>query len=112
MTVSDGNQAERVIGELVSGNFFNVLGVGAHLSRVFSDADDQTPDGHFVTVISYNYWRRRFGVAPQIVGRKIRVNNYPFTILGVVAQGFNDVEIGAAPDLHAPKLGEERKSRA
>jgi hypothetical protein len=78
----------------------------------FNDADDQTPDGHFVTVISYNYWRRRFGVAPQIVGRKIRVNNYPFTILGVVAQGFNDVEIGAAPDLHAPKLGEERKSRA
>src|SRR5262249_9948588 len=78
MTVSDGNQAERVIGELVSGNFFNVLGVGAHLGRVFSDADDQTPGGHFVTVISYNYWRRRFGADPQIVGRKISVNNYPF----------------------------------
>jgi MacB-like periplasmic core domain len=45
MTVSDGNQAERVIGELVSGNFFNVLGVGAHLGRVFSDADDQAPAG-------------------------------------------------------------------
>jgi hypothetical protein len=86
MTVSDGNQAERVIGELVSGNFFNVLGVGAHLGRVFSDADDQTPGGHFVTVISYNYWRRRFGSDPQIVGRKIRVNNYPFTIIGVAAQ--------------------------
>src|SRR5215813_9975387 len=104
MTLSDGNQAERVIGELVSGNFFNVLGVGAHLGRVFSDADDQTPGGHFVTVISYNYWRRRFGADPQIVGRKISVNNYPFTIIGVVAQGFNDVEIGAAPDLRVPMM--------
>jgi predicted permease len=104
MTVSDGNQAERVIGELVSGNFFNVLGVGAHLGRVFSDADDQTPGGHFVTVISYNYWRRRFGSDPQIVGRKISVNNYPFTIIGVAAQGFNDVEIGVAPDLRVPMI--------
>jgi putative ABC transport system permease protein len=104
MTVSDGNQAERVIGELVSGNFFNVLGVGTHLGRVFSDADDQTPGGHFVTVISYNYWRRRFGADPQIVGRKISVNNYPFTIIGVAAQGFNDVEIGVAPDLRVPMM--------
>jgi hypothetical protein len=104
ITVSDGNQAERVIGGLVSGNFFNMLGVGAHLGRVFSDADDQTPGGHFVTVISYNYWRRRFGADPQIVGRKISVNNYPFTIIGVVSRGFNDVEIGAAADLHLPMM--------
>src|SRR5262245_46067382 len=102
MTVSDGNQAERVIGELVSGNFFNVLGVGAHLGRVFSDADDQTTGGHFVTVISYNYWRRRFGADPQVIGRKISVNNYPFTIIGVAAPGFNDVKIGDAPDLRVP----------
>ncbi len=102
MTVSDGNQAERVLGELVSGNFFTVLGVGAHLGRVFSDADDQTPGGDFVTVISYNYWRRRFGADPQVIGRKISVNNYPFTIIGVAAPGFNDVEIGDAPDLRVP----------
>ncbi len=104
MTVSDGSQAERVIGELVSGNFFTVLGVGPHLGRVFSDADDQSPGGHFVTVISYNYWRRRFGADPQVIGRKISVNNYPFTIIGVAAQGFNDVEIGATPDLRVPMM--------
>jgi predicted permease len=104
ITVSDGNQAERVKGELVSGNFFNVLGIGAHLGRVFSDADDQTPGGHFVTVISYNYWQRRFGADPQIVGRKISINNYPFIIIGVTAQGFNDVEVGAAPDLRVPMM--------
>ncbi|HKQ77833.1 MAG TPA: ABC transporter permease [Blastocatellia bacterium] len=102
MTVSDGNQAELVLGELVSGSYFNVLGVGPHLGRVFSGADDQTPGGDFVTVISYNYWRRRFGADPQVIGRKISVNNYPFTIIGVAAQGFNDVEIGLAPDLRVP----------
>src|SRR5262247_2416849 len=104
MTMSDGDRAERVLGELVSGNFFTVLGVGPHLGRVFNDADDRTPGGHFVTVISYNYWRRRFGADPQIVGKEIRINNYPFTIIGVAAQGFNDVEVGAAPDLRVPMM--------
>src|SRR5262245_10562752 len=66
MTMSDGSQAERVMGELVSGNFFTTLGVGPHLGRVFSDADDQTPGAHLVTVISYNFWRLRFGADPQI----------------------------------------------
>src|SRR5215831_2437349 len=102
MTMSDSSQAERVQGELVSGNFFNVLGVGPHLGRVFSDTDDQTPGGNFAAVISYNYWRRRFGADPQVIGRKISVNNYPFTIIGVAAQGFNDVEVGDAPDLRVP----------
>jgi predicted permease len=104
MTMSDGNQAERVWGELVSGNFFAVLGVDAHLGRVFSDADDQTPDAHLVTVISYNFWQRRFGADPQIVGKKISINNHPFTIVGVSAQGFNDVEVGAAPDVRVPMM--------
>jgi predicted permease len=104
MTMSDGDQAERVMGELVSGNFFTALGVSPHLGRVFSDADDQTPGAHFVTVISYNFWRRRFGADPQIVGKKISVNNYPFTIIGVAAQGFNDVEVGVSPDLRVPMM--------
>jgi len=104
MTMSDGNQAERLIGELVSGNFFSVLGVSPHLGRVFSEADDQTPGAHLVTVISYNYWRRRLGADPQIVGKKISVNNHPFTIIGVAAQGFSDVEVGAAPDLRVPMM--------
>jgi len=104
MTMSDGDQAERVIGELVSGNFFTALGVGPHLGRVFSDADDLTPGAHFVTVISYNFWRRRFGADPQIIGKKISVNNYPFTIIGVAAQGFNGVEVGVSPDLRAPMM--------
>ncbi|MGH9842140.1 MAG: ADOP family duplicated permease [Blastocatellia bacterium] len=104
MTMSDGSQAERVLGELVSGEFFTVLGVGPRLGRVFSSADNQTPGAHLVTVISYNYWRRRFGADPNIVGKKISINNYPFTIIGVAAQGFNDVEVGIAPDVRVPMM--------
>jgi hypothetical protein len=104
VTMSDGSQAERVSGELVSGDFFNVLGVGPHLGRVFTDADDQTPGAHFVTVISYDLWRRRFRADPNIVGKKININNYPFTIIGVSAQGFNGVGFGAVPDLRVPMM--------
>jgi len=103
-TVNDGSQAERVSAQLVSGDFFTVLGVGPHLGRVFTDADDQTPGAHFVTVISYDYWRGRFGADPNIVGKKISINTRPFTIIGVSAQGFNDVDVGAAAALRVPMM--------
>jgi predicted permease len=103
-TVNDGSQAERVSAQLVSGDFFTVLGVGPHLGRVFTDADDKTPGAHFVTVISYDYWRGRFGADPNIVGKKISINTRPFTIIGVSAQGFNDVDVGAAPALRVPMM--------
>jgi predicted permease len=104
MTMSDGSQAERVSGELVSGDFFSTLGVGPHLGRVFNESDDQTPGAHLVTVISYNFWQRRFGGDPQIVGKKISINNYSFTIIGVAAQGFHGVEVGSAPDAWVPMM--------
>ena len=103
-TVNDGSQAERVSAQLVSGDFFTALGVGPHLGRVFTDADDKTSGAHFVTVISYDYWRGRFGADPNIVGKKISINTRPFTIIGVSAQGFNDVDVGAAPALRVPMM--------
>jgi predicted permease len=103
-TLSDGSQAERVSGQLVSGNFFTVLGVSPHLGRVFTEADDQTPGAHPVTVISYDYWRWRFAADPNIVGKKININNHPFTIIGVASQRFNDVGVGAAPDVRIPMM--------
>jgi putative ABC transport system permease protein len=104
VTVNDGSLAEQVSGELVSGNFFTVLGVGAHLGRMFTDDDDLMPGAHFVTVISYNYWRSRFGADPNIVGKKISINTHPFTIIGVSAQGFNGVDVSAAPALRVPMM--------
>jgi predicted permease len=100
--MSEGGQAERVVGELVSGDFFNVLGVEPYLGRVFSQADNLTSGGSPVAVISYNFWQRRFAADPQIVGKTINLNGYPFTVVGVAAQGFNGVEVGVAPDVRIP----------
>src|SRR5262249_19056431 len=99
MSMSGGGQSERVLGELVSGNFLAVLGVNPHLGRVLTEADDQTPGAHPVAVISYSFWQRRFGADPQIVGQTINLNGYPFIVVGVAAQGFHGLEVGVAPDV-------------
>ena len=104
MSMSGVGQTERVLGELVSGNFFSVLGVNPHLGRVFAEADDQTPGTHPVAVISYNFWQRRFGADPGIVGQTMSLNGYPFTVIGVAGQGFQGVEIGTAPDVRIPLM--------
>jgi len=102
MSMSGGGQTERVLGELVSGNFFSVLGVNPHLGRVFTEMDDQTPGAHPVAVISYNFWQRRFGADPQIVGQRISLNGYPFTVIGVSSPGFQGVQVGVAPEVRIP----------
>jgi len=102
MSMSGEGQTERVLGELVSGNFFSVLGVNAHLGCLFTETDDQTPGAHPVAVISYDFWRRRFGADPEVVGKRIRLNGYPFTVMGVSSQGFQGVQIGVAPDVRIP----------
>ena len=84
-----GNQTERVEAELVSGNFFTMLGVKPAVGPVFSSQeDDRVYNGHPVVVLSHDYWVNRFQRDPQVVGRKITVNNYPMTIVGVSAAGF------------------------
>jgi putative ABC transport system permease protein len=102
MSMSGGGQTERVLGELVSGNFFAVLGVSPHLGRVLTEADDQTPGAHPVAVLSYNFWQRRYGADPAIIGQTINLNGYPFAVIGVAAQGFHGVAVGVAPDVRIP----------
>ena len=86
-SVSVDNQTERVDLEMVSGNFFDMLGVKAAVGRVFnSHDDDRVFLGHPVVVLSYDYWETRFARDPHAVGKKILVNNYPMTIVGVSAR--------------------------
>src|SRR4029077_9317156 len=86
------------------GNFYSVLGVNPHLGRLFTEADDQMPGAHPVAVISYNFWQRRFGADPSIIGKTININGYPFTVIGVSAKGFYGVEVGNAPDVRIPLM--------
>jgi predicted permease len=104
-SVSIGNNTERVTVEMVSGNYFTMLGVTPAIGRVFnSKEDDQTFGGHPVAVLSYSYWSRRFALDPSIVGQKILVNNYPMTVVGVSAAGFSGLDPTQGPEVRVPIL--------
>jgi hypothetical protein len=88
VNLSDGAATDRVRCELVSGNYFDVLGVGAAAGRILSSQDDRTPGAHPVLVLSYAYWQRRFAGARDAVGRAVSVNGTSFTVVGVAKKGF------------------------
>ncbi|MFM8532499.1 MAG: ABC transporter permease [Acidimicrobiia bacterium] len=94
--------AERSWGGLVSGNYFQVLGVPAAAGRVFTPQDDVTPGGHPVAVISHSYWRRRFAGSASIVGKQATINNTPVTIVGVASEGFIGAFGGVAASVWMP----------
>jgi predicted permease len=102
LSVARRGQTERVKGELVSGNYFQVLGVSAALGRVFTPDDDRIPDGNPLAVLSYDYWTERFGADPNILGQTILVNNFPMTVIGVSAKGFDGLELGIRPEVRIP----------
>jgi predicted permease len=102
-SVSIDNQTERLDTEMVSGNYFSMLGVRPALGRVFSSQeDDQVYQGHPVVVLSYDYWARRFSRDPGVVGKKIFVNSYPMTIIGVSAAGFSGLDPARSPQIRVP----------
>jgi predicted permease len=104
-SLSGDNQTERVEAEMVSGNYFTMLGVKPALGRVFNSAeDDQVYQGHPVVVLSHGYWTSRFGGDRGVVGKKILVNNYPMTIVGVSAAGFAGLDPARSPEIRVPVL--------
>ena len=100
----DDDSAERSWGGLVSGNFFQVLGVRPAAGRLLTPQDDVTPGGHPVAVISYAYWEQRFGRDPAVVGRQVTINNTPMTIVGVAPEGFIGAFGGVASSLWTPMM--------
>ena len=104
-SVTIDGQTERLAAELVSGNYFSMLGVSPAIGRVFSSQeDDRIFQGHPVVVISHEYWMRRFAGAASAVGTKILVNNYPMTIVGVSAAGFAGLDPTRSPQIRVPML--------
>src|SRR5436190_2794780 len=104
MNVSYGDQTTRVSAELVSGNFFDVLGVHPIAGRLLAQDDDRVPGAHPVAVISYGFWQRRFGSDPSIVGKTILANEHPLTVLGVTPSDFYGVYLSSAPDVWVPMM--------
>jgi macrolide transport system ATP-binding/permease protein len=101
-SIAVDDTAERTWGGLVSGNFFEVMGLRPAAGRLFTPQDDVTPGGHPVVVISHAYWQRRFNDDPGIVGRQVTINNTPMTIVGVAPEGFIGSFLGVASSAWVP----------
>ncbi len=104
VSLSDSETPELAHGLIATGNFFEVLGVGAGLGRTFTAEDDRIPGERPVIVLSYGLWRRRFGSDPTIVGRTVAVNGRPYTVLGVTAAGFRGPLVLESYDFYVPMM--------
>ncbi len=101
--MSAGNgTVEEVHGRLVSGNYFEVLGVSPILGRTFSTEEDRRPGASPVIVISYDYWGNRFGRDSSVLGRTLRLNGSPFTVIGVGPPRFTGDVVGSPTDIWIP----------
>jgi predicted permease len=104
MNISYEGRNDRVRGELVSGNYFDVLGVRPWAGRLFTQDDDRTPGAHPVAVLSYGFWERRFGKDTSVVGKTILVNENPLTVIGVSPPGFYGIELSSNADVRVPLM--------
>ena len=99
---ADGGAMEVVRGRLVSGNYFEVLGVSPTVGRALSSDDDRVPGGSPAIVISDDFWERRFGRDLRILGQSVRLNGSSFNIVGVGARGFTGDVVGSPTDVWIP----------
>ncbi len=96
------SSTERAEAELVSGNYFEVLGIEPALGRVFTLGDERAPGADPVVVLAYDFWRNRFSGDRAILGQSVRINGYPMTVVGVAAPGFEGLSLGFRPRLYVP----------
>ena len=103
LSIGEEDHAERIWGELVTGNYFALLGVKPAFGRLFSPEEYGDKQGGYpVAVISYRLWKRRFGAAPGAIGSTIRVNRQQLTIVGVAAPEFRGTLPGLAFEIWVP----------
>jgi predicted permease len=104
LSVAGAGQTERADGELVSGDYFEVLGVRPALGRVFNQEDDRAPGANPVVVLSHAYWTRRFAADPAILNKTLTVNGTLMTVIGVSREGFRGIQVGQTPDIFIPLM--------
>jgi putative ABC transport system permease protein len=103
-SISSHGQTERGLGQLVSGNYFEALGVPPAMGRVFSLDDDRVPGGHPVVVLSHAYWTRHFARDLSILNKSLLINNVEMTVVGVARAGFSGAQVGKSPDVFVPLM--------
>jgi predicted permease len=104
LTYESSQKAEKAFQQYVSGWMFKSFGIRPALGRVFTEKDDLIPGGHPYAVLSYDYWSRRFGQDPNVIGRSMRISNDLYQIVGVAQKGFTGTEPGTMTDLFVPTM--------
>lgn len=104
LSLGYNGQTELVQGELVTGNYFQVLGVKAALGRTFVPDDDVKPGDAPLAMLTYDFWQSRFAADPDIAGKIVHLNGYPMAVVGVSAPRFQGVEIGEATQVFVPMM--------
>jgi predicted permease len=106
MSLVVNGQSERIFGEFVSGNYFDVLKTNPSLGRGFSAEEDRSAGTHPVVVISNALWRQRFNSDPGIIGKSVSLNRQPYTVIGVMPEKFVGATVISPPDLWVPLMME------
>jgi predicted permease len=101
VNLSTGGDPRQATAEIVSGSYFSVLGVGPTMGRVLRE-DDGQPGAHPVAVLEYGFWRSQLASAPDVIGRKIWINQHPATVVGVAAETFRGIDVGEVPAIWIP----------
>ncbi len=104
LNLLQGGTPEQIGGEIVSGNYFSLLGVRPALGRAFLPEEDKIPGASPVVVLSHAFWTKRFGGDPGIVGGRLTLNGLPFTVVGVAPKGFLGTNLLQTPDLWVPMM--------
>jgi predicted permease len=104
VSMGSGEDVALTSGAIVTGNYFDVLGVHAAIGRTITDADDMTPDAHPVVVIGDRLWQRRFNRDPSVVGKDVMINGRRFSIIGVMPRGFEGAQLGTVRDFFVPMM--------
>jgi len=104
VNLEEGERPERIVGQLVTGNYFEVLGVKAAHGRTFQPEEDATPGSHPVVVLGHRLWRERFAGDPTIVDRTIRLNGRAFTVVGIAPAGFHGTFLPIRSELWVPMM--------
>jgi predicted permease len=104
ITFGSDEEMEKVHRQYVSGWMFGSFGLRPAAGRLFTENDDRTPLGHPYAVLSHDYWKRRFGQDPRVVGRSFRMGNDSFEIVGVAEERFTGTETGTVIDVFLPTM--------
>ncbi len=106
MSLTVNGETELVGGEIVSGNYFDVLAVKPAIGRGFLAGEDRTTGTHPIVVVSHDLWRGRFNSDPNLVGKSLNINDHPYTIIGVMPENFVGASTGIPPDFWVPMMME------